>query len=125
MRNWIVSIVLVVLAVIFGLLTYVWANFLYFSVTLLALLALYWTVELILDYVFEYKTCFQEKFDLYKAKIVNTTSYTSDDIEKGQSSFKKRFKRTLLRDKTVDLLKIFIALGIFIALISWLFSKLI
>lgn len=125
MRNWIVSIVLVVLAIIFGLLTYVWANFLYFSVTLLALLALYWTVELILDYVFEYKTCFQEKFDLYKAKIVNTTNYTSDDIEKGQASFKKRFKRTLLRDKTVDLLKIFIALGIFIALISWFFSKLI
>ena len=122
MRKWLISLVLAVLVITFGGLTRVWDGFVYFLLVSLALLFGYWIVELVLSYIFEYKKNTEERYKLYVAKVVNSTNYTSEDIEKGEAIFKKRFQKSLLREKAIEWLKIAFCVGVLIVSITLMFT---
>ena len=122
MRKWLISLVLAVLVITFGGLTRVWDGFVYFLLVSLALLSGYWIVELILSYIYEYKKNIDERYKFYVAKVVNSTNYTSEDIEKGEAIFKKRFQKSLLREKAIEWLKIAFCVGVLIVSITLMFT---
>ena len=108
MRKWLISLVLAVLVITFGGLTRLWNGFVYFVLVSLALLFGYWIVELVLSYIFEYKKNTEERYKLYVAKVVNSTNYTSEDIEKFTDTFKQSLSTIVWISLPVAIIAFFI-----------------
>ena len=76
-----------------------------------------WAVIWLIDYfVYYQRENLEERYKLYCAVLVNTTALTLDIIKQHDKIYYKKFKRTLLKEKTIDWLKIMFAVGLFIAM---------
>ena len=117
MIKYIVSGVLVVLTILFASLMSVWSGFAYFTLTFACALCFMWAVLWIIDYFITYKReNLEERYKLYCAILVNKSALTLDIIQKSDKIYYKKFKKTLIKEKLICWLKIFLAFGIFIAL---------
>ena len=67
-----------------------------------------------------YKT-FPERYKLFVAETVNKKKLSLDIINAEEKYYKRKFKRTLLKDKFVYYIQIALALGAAIALIVAIF----
>ncbi len=123
MRNFIVSIVLAALIIISGLLNKTWAGFYYFALVFACLLGLYWAVILIIRYIEDFHKNTEEKYNLYIAKLVNRTTLTLEQINMSPKLYKKKFRRSLWKEKCKALLPISFALGVFIVCLVFIFIR--
>ncbi len=109
MRNILITVSLLIVAVVTACLNDFWAGFVYFSLTSLSALCIYWGVIFILRYREDYFLSFQEEYKFYKINLINSSNLTLEDIEKNDKYYIKKFKKTLLRDKVIDIFKIILA----------------
>ncbi len=109
MRNIIITVSLLIVALVTACLNDVWAGFVYFSLSSLTVLCLYWGVIFIFRYREDYFINFQEDYKFYKINLINSSNLTLEDIEKNDKFYIKKFKKTLIRDKIVDIFKILLA----------------
>ena len=115
-RIWI-SIGLGALVVLFGCLKDVWKGCLYLSISFLVLLSFYWAFVFIYKYLEDYKWNFEEDFAFYKAQTINSSAITEVDFEKARDVYIKKYKKSLTRDKMIDIFKILFCLSIGITFI--------
>ncbi len=115
MKNFIITAVGLALIITFGFLRRVWAPFIYFALAFIMVLSIYWLVVLIKDYIHNYYKDIDEDFKLYKAKLINSSEITLEQIEKSPKYYLKKFRRTQWKEKGIDILKISFVLGILIA----------
>lgn len=114
MIKWIISGVLIIFSLIFSILKSVWAGFIYLGVICLSLLCLYWIYIRVNLYILEYHKNFDKEFLMYKADKINSTDISSEDFENNKAFYVKKFKKSLRKDKLIDLSKIFFMLTLFI-----------
>lgn len=112
MRNFIVSAILVVLMIITAILREVWFGFSYFTITFVLILAIFWMITFILNYINDYVTNFKQDFKMYCIKLVNSSTLSLEDIEKDKNIFIKEYKKTLIKYKVVDIIKILVSIVI-------------
>ena len=122
MRNWLITGIFVLLILVFGVLIRFWEGFAYFVFVLFAVLSGYWIFELIYSYNYSYKKNYDEKFRFYVANIINSTNLTSEDINNNLSEYKKKFNKTLLKEKLIECMKVVFCIGVFIASVVLIFT---
>lgn len=118
MRNLIVTISLILISVLTASLINFWAGLFYFSLSALAILCVYWAVIFILRYREDYFVDFNNDFNFYKINLVNSSNLTLEEINNNEGFYIKKFKKTLVRDKIVDIFKILLAIVFAITCIS-------
>lgn len=91
----------VILAALFAILNRFWTGFVYFVLTSLLILALFWGVWLIYKYFTDFKKELDERFVLYKANKVNTTNVTGELVETNEIAYRKQFNKVVLKDKII------------------------
>ncbi len=91
----------VILAALFAILNRFWTGFVYFVLSSLLVLALFWGVWLIYKYFTDFKKELKERFVLYKANKINSTNATSDVVDANESAYLKQFNRLVLKDKII------------------------
>lgn len=112
MKNFIITAILVVLMIVTAVLREVWHGFSYFTISFALLLAIFWAVTFILNYINDYVKNFEQDFKMYCIKLINSTSLTMEDIEKDKNTYIKAYKKTVLRYKVIDIIKILVAIVI-------------
>ncbi len=118
MRNLIVTISLILISVLTASLIDFWAGLFYFSLSALAILCVYWAVIFILRYREDYFVDFKNDFNFYKINLVNSSNLTLEEINNNEGFYIKKFKKTLVRDKIIDIFKILLAIVFAITCIS-------
>ena len=113
----IITSILAGLIILTACLKNLWTGFIYFSVSLLAVLCLFWCGMFIYSYIENYKWHFEEDFAYYKAEIINSTSIGEQDFETARPVYIKKFKRTQMRDKVIDVFKVLICFSLAITCI--------
>lgn len=111
-KNYLIAGILLTLTIIFACLRSVWAGFVFFALSIFAVLCLYLAVIFIIKYLEDYKWHFEEDFAFYKASIINSSNLTEEDFEAGKAVYIKKFKKTLLRDKFIDIFKIIFCISL-------------
>lgn len=86
----------------------------YFSLAFLTMLCLYWFLNLIIYYLQDYHYNFDEGFAEYKAIYINTSNMTTEEFEESEGYFLKKYKRSLIKYKLIDIGKMLILLMIII-----------
>ena len=114
MRNIIVTASLIFLIVAFALLKSVWYGFVFVALFLLMGLCLYWMFVLIINYIEEFKEDFDENFKMYCAQLINYENIEKDDIKSNEKFYRKKFSKTLVRDKAIEIIKMAIIATVFI-----------
>ncbi len=95
---YIVSAVDLVLTALFAILNkYVWKGFAYFVLSLLLALALAWGIWLVYKYFTAFKKEMEEEFNEYKIRVMNKEKITSKQFEEAEESYRKSFKKTLIK----------------------------
>ena len=118
----IVSIVTFALIMIFSALTKTWAGFSYFALVFSCLLCLFWLVILIVGYINEFRKIDEEEFQLFVAELINSTTLTRQQIEDDRKTYIKKFKRSKIREKAVEILKIMFITGVLASCIVLFFE---
>lgn len=114
---YIFELILAALFLLFIFLQKVWAGFAYFALGFGCALGLMITIVWLYDYFTDYsRKGLKERYRVYCATLVNSSALTLDLIEKNDKIYYKKFKRTLIKEKLIAWLKIFMALGVTIAL---------
>ncbi len=103
MKNipYIITAILIVLAGIFALLNRVWAGFVYFVLSFLLLLSIFWAVWLIIEYFTTFKRELDESFKLYRADTINSKEVSAQQFDANIPVYKKQFNRKILKVKLV------------------------
>lgn len=122
MKKFIVTAVGLALIITFGLLRQVWAGFIYLALAFIIALCLFWFVTLIIDYINDYHKDIEQDYNLYKAKLINSSNLTLEQIEQQPKYYLKKFKRSQWKEKGIDVLKITFVLGVLIASIVLCFT---
>ena len=117
MRNILVTGILIVLIVLFAALQSFWQGCLYFALSFMIILSIYWIVIFILQYIEDYYKAFDDDFKAYCVELINRTELTTSQVSSNIEFYKKRYKKTLIRDKIIDIAKMLVALSIIIACI--------
>lgn len=117
MRNILVTGILIVLIVLFAALQSFWQGCLYFALSFMIILSIYWIVIFILQYIEDYYKTFDDDFKEYCVELINRTELTTSQVSSNIEFYKKRYKKTLIRDKIIDIAKMLVALSIVIACI--------
>ena len=112
MRNILVTIILLILIVLFASLQSFWNGLVYFALSFLIVLCLYWLVIFILQYINDYYKTFEDDFKIYCAEIINSTTATSQDVNNNIDYYRKKYKKSILRDKLFDIAKMLVAISI-------------
>lgn len=113
-RNLIVSVSLIFLIVLMACLKNVWQGFTYFSLSFLVVLSVYWIVILVVKYIEDYYTYFEEDFKIYKAEMLNSTMLMREEFEQNENYYIKKYKRSQLRYKLMDIAKMLFLLVIIV-----------
>lgn len=117
MIKYITSGILIGLVILFACLYSVWTGFSYFALTFGCILCAMWAVIWIVDYFNTYKReNLEDRYRVYCAVLINSSALTLDIIKKSDKIYYKKFKRTLIKEKLICWIKIFFAIGFFIAL---------
>ncbi len=122
MRNFLVTLFLLILIVLFASLQSLWNGLIYFALSFLIVLSLYWIVIFIIQYINDYYKSFDEDFKLYCINIINSTKMTTNEVNNNIEELKKEFKKTLIRDKIIDIAKILVAVSIIAVCITGMVS---
>ena len=96
----------------FAALGSVWFGFQYFSFASLIVLCLLWVYFLLKDYIYEYVTKYDEKFGIFFAKRINIENVDTEIAKKNIAIYKKRFNKTLIKEKLIEWAKILILYSI-------------
>ncbi|MBQ8908949.1 MAG: hypothetical protein IJY90_01470 [Clostridia bacterium] len=113
-----ITVGLIALIVLTGALKEVWGGFLFFSLSFLTALCLYWAFVFIYKYLEDYKWHFDEDFAYYKAQTINSTSLTEKDFDMARDVYVQKYKKSLVRDKMIDIFKIIFCLSLAITCIG-------
>lgn len=100
MKNFLITVGGIVFIALCCGLSKLWTGLLYFGLTGLTALAIYWAVLLIFSYRRTFVEEFDEQFRVYLANLVNYSSLTSEEVAGNIEFHKKKFKKTLIVDKT-------------------------
>lgn len=103
-----VSIISIALTVLFAALGSVWVGFQYFSLSCLSILCLVWVYFIVKDYIYEYVTLYDEKFNLFFVKLINSQNIDLQSVENNKITYQKKFNKTLVKEKAIEWLKIFV-----------------
>lgn len=98
---YIVTAVLIVLTALFAILNRVWEGFVYFVLSSLFLLAVFWGVWQIFQYFTEFKKELDEDFKFYRAKIVGEGSVSSKEFDAAEKAYRKQFEKSMRKEKFV------------------------
>ena len=112
MRRALITLGAVALIITFGALKNTWAGFKYFALVFSCLICLYWIVILSIEYHFTYTKFDEERYRVYVAKLVNYKNIPIEQIEMADKFYKKKFKRSLWKEKLLELGKILFLVGI-------------
>lgn len=112
--NILVTLFSVVLMIVFVALKSIWAGFVYFALVILIGICIYWIVIISIDYVFKYRTNLLKRFKFYCAKLINSSSVTSQIIEENKELYIKKFKKSLVKEKSIEWFKILFLVSIII-----------
>ena len=104
-RNLIISFILALVMVVSICLKSVWGGFIYFSLSSLTLLGIFWFINLIINFLEDYYYSFEEDFKEYKAEMINSTALTSETFEENRPLYIKKYKKSLRRYKFIDICK--------------------
>lgn len=115
MRNFYVSIVLLVLIILFASLQTFWSGLVYFALSFLIILCIYWLIVLINQYIVDYYKTFEDDFKIYCNETINSTTLSTKDINDNLSYYRKKYKRSLIRDKILDITKILFVISILVS----------
>ncbi len=115
MRNFYVSIVLLVLIILFASLQTFWSGLVYFALSFLIILCIYWLIVLINQYIVDYYKTFEDDFKIYCNETINSTMLSAKDINDNLSYYRKKYKRSLIRDKILDITKILFIISILVS----------
>ncbi len=121
-NKWLISAILVALIILFISLKSVWSGCVFFAMSFLIIFCIYWETLLILYYIEDYYKNFDEEFKLYKAEIINTYNLTSEEFQNNIEIYLKKFKKSLRRDKFIDIIKILCLLSFCVIVIVTLFK---
>ncbi len=114
-----VTISAILLILLFAFLRSVWAGFVYFSISILIVISFYWIIVIILDYIYEFRTKDLEGFKMFCAELINISDITSQDIENNKQEYIKKYKKSILKYKFIEWVKIlFLVSLIVISIIS-------
>lgn len=118
-RNFIVSAVLIILMITTLFLKSVWLGFMYFSLSFLILLCVYWIVNLILYYLQDYYYSFEEDFMQYRAEVINDSLVTTASFDENKELYIKKFKKSLRKYKLIDIAKmIFLLMVVVVCIVA-------
>ena len=112
MKNFIITTILVVLMIVTAVLREVWHGFSYFTISFALLLAIFWSVTFILNYINDYVKNFEQDFKMYCIELINSSSLTMEDIERDRNMYIKGYKKTILKYKVIDIVKILVVIVI-------------
>ena len=118
MRNFLITLILLVLIILFVSLQSLWGGLVYFALSFLIVLCIYWIVIFILQYINDYYKSFDEDFKFYCIDIINSTNMTTSEVNENIEELKKDYKKSLIRDKIVDIAKILVAVSVIAACIA-------
>lgn len=118
MRNFLITLILLVLIILFVSLQSLWGGLVYFALSFLIVLAIYWIVVFILQYINDYYKSFDEDFKFYCIDLINSTNMTTSEVNENIEELKKDYKKSLIRDKIVDIAKILVAVSVIAACIA-------
>ncbi len=118
MRNFLVTLILLVLIILFVSLQSFWGGLVYFALSFLIILSIYWIVIFIIQYINDYYKSFDEDFKFYCIDLINSTNMTTSEVNKNIEELKKSYKKSLIRDKIVDIAKILVAVSVIAACIA-------
>lgn len=125
MKNFLFTTISLIIIVIFALLRLIWVGFSYFSLAGLMILSIYWAIQFIGSYIYQYRTTLEEKYKYYVAQIVNTSNVTTEEVLSNRNLYFKKFKKTLFKDKAIEIAKISFSLMLaLICLITMFIGKL-
>lgn len=101
MKNlpYIVTAGLIALAALFAILNKVWSGFVYFVLSSMLLLALFWAVWLIFQFFTTYKQELDESFKYYRAKKVGEGQISAEAFDAAEKTYRKQFEKSMLKDK--------------------------
>lgn len=122
MKRILITAINLALILIFGALIKTWAGFEYFALVFTCLLTGFWVVVLIIDYIKQFHRVDEKDFKLYVAYLVNFKNVTLEDVEANKPFYIKKYKKSLWKDKCIELAKIIFTLGIFIACAVLMFA---
>ena len=88
----------------------------YVTLALSAAYFLYWAAEFIYAFVMFRKT-YPERYKLFVVETINKKKLSKEIIEAEEKKYKKKFKRSLFKERAIYYLEIALALGGAIALI--------
>ena len=117
MRNILITLGLLILIILFASLQSFWGGLVYFALSFLIILCIYWLVIFILQYINDYYKTFDEVFRLYCNKLINSTTVTTQELNDNIDFYKKKYKKYIIRDKIVDIAKMLVALSIIVSCI--------
>lgn len=117
MKKWFISGTLLLLTIFFALLRPVWQGFVYFSLSFLILLCIFGIVIFSLKYIEDYYKHFDNDFKEFKAETINFTNITSLEFDEDIKFYIKKFKKSLLQDKLIDIFKILFLLAMIVVCI--------
>ena len=118
MRNFLITLILLVLIILFVSLQSLWGGLVYFALSFLIVLAIYWIVVFILQCINDYYKSFDEDFKFYCIDLINSTNMTTSEVNENIEELKKDYKKSLIRDKIVDIAKILVAVSVIAACIA-------
>ncbi len=98
---YIVTIVLAILAGLFAILKKYWEGFVYFVLTSLLLLAVFWGVWQIYLYFTSYKKELEERFVLYRSQKIIEAGISVEAFDENIKSYRQAFNKKLRREKFV------------------------
>ncbi len=122
-RKWIILTILLAPAILFALLKDTFGASIYISLSFVIAFCGYFIFETILEYLKDFHFGIEESFDLYIAQLINSSNLTSEDVEKGRDAIFKKFKKSLLKDKLIEIFKIVFAFLILVVSIVLLFRQ--
>ncbi len=122
MLNFLLTLGGVVFILLFGFLKTFWEGFVYFSFAIFVALCLYWLYVLINSYITSFHKNLQERFNLYCAKLVNSTNLTMSEIVAENERYFQSFKKSLRKEKFLEICKMIVVLAILVSCVVLLFS---
>ena len=102
------------LALVFLLLRLLWSGFVFFALISLTYMLISWIVLLVINYKEEFFDDFDEKFKFYLVQIINYSNVTSQMVEENPELYRKSFKKTLIKDKLIEIAKMLVLLSLVI-----------
>lgn len=118
MKNTIISISLIFLIALCAVLRLAWSGFVFVALILFMALCLYWVYVLVIGYYEEFVESFDDEFKMYCAKLINFNNVSQADISSNEEFYKKKFKKSLHRDKLIEFAKMAIVITFFLVCVG-------